>query len=1600
MKKILLILTTFMLLSGYTYSQITVSGAVTVNGNYTSLTNASGAFAAINGTAQTGANITITITADVLTEAGTNSLNAGAWTSITINPSGARTISGAPTAGSPLINFNGADNVTIDGLNTGGNSLTIANTTASSTSGTSTIKFIADATNNTLTKCTIQGSPSMAVGTNGGVIFFSTGTTTGNDNNTISYCNIGPAGSNLPSKTIYGNGSTTSTAIGNSGITITENNIYDYFGAAVTSAGIYTAGGCNTWTVTNNKFYQTGTRTWTTGAQNSAIWLIPSTATQGMQGSTITGNTIGYANSSSTGTYTLTGSSGKFIGIYYNGITGGSVTQINNNTINAVSVTGVTSSGTGSSSPLTGMYIANGLVNTNSNTIGSQTETGTMVLSTTTTSSTDVYGIYNFSSDDWTANSNNIGGYSITNAGASGTFLVYGLRANTLTTKVFNASSNNIGGTVANSIQLNATGISSQLVGIHTSNAATTATSNTIRNLTTNIGTGTGSSASLIGISISASSTNHTVSQNTIYNLSNTNASAASNVIGIYFNSSTGTNLISRNLIHSISISSSSATATMNGIQINGGTATYQNNMIRLGIDGSGNSLSNGIVINGIYEGVGTNNMYFNSIYIGGSSVSGTANTYAFNSVVTTNTRNFKNNIFENARSNGSGTGKHYAVKVAGTSANPTGLSINNNIYFTAGTGGVFGYFNSLDVATLAAWKTAVGQDAASWEMDPRFLTPEGTSSTIDLHISDVLATPVEGKGVNIPAITTDFDGETRSGLTPEDIGADALDGIEVVPCSGTPEASDIQGDDVCSGTGTTLSLSTAYDKIGITYQWKYSTTSGGSYSNLGTTATQATGNLTETTYYICDVTCTNSSETYTTDEFTVTVKPVPTSGASSNTPVCEGSTLELTGTSDIGTTFAWTGPDSFGSTDQNPEITDPTTAAAGTYTFIASLNGCSSTPANTVVVVHPTPSDLTITPSAPSVSYNTINQLSASGGILTNVTLISENFNEATNDWTTINNSTLGTAPAAPAWTLRPNGYSYSGTSPATVFNSNDNSQFYLSNSDAQGTSGITSTILQSPAFSTTGYTSASISFYHYFRRLGANSIPKVDYSTNGTDWTNLKTYAATAGAPGAFVLDNIALPAGALDKATVYIRFKYDDVWGYFWAIDNVSITGTGPAPVTWSPTTDLYTDSEATTAYIGDARSTVYTKPQATRTYTATATSPDDCTNSTDVVVSVYPAVSFTLTGPSSVTAGSNSTDFTIQAKDVLNNPTICTGISCFALTTNSTGQSAAFSNSAPCIAAGSGNTTFTYTDSKVGTFNITASCTSGDAGLMGESHSAPITVNILPWSQANISTANGTTESFPAINAGTFEITSTGASAPKVDVHNFIYKQICGNGTVIARLDDIENGGWAGVEMRESNAPGAKVVLFKTKLYSPNTIIGYRATTNGNMSNVGQTIPSIHWMKIQRSGNTFNIYVSYNGTSWVKRYGTTVSMSNCINAGFFTESIAASSTVLSVIDHAEVVNYLKDSEEVIPEFVNKGTFEIEFYPNPANDQITIIAPENDSDIRLSVINSSGIVVDSDKFNGIDATYNLQHLKPGIYLLRFEKDGIIVNKRMVVL
>jgi hypothetical protein len=104
-----------------------------------------------------------------------------------------------------------------------------------------------------------------------------------------------------------------------------------------------------------------------------------------------------------------------------------------------------------------------------------------------------------------------------------------------------------------------------------------------------------------------------------------------------------------------------------------------------------------------------------------------------------------------------------------------------------------------------------------------------------------------------------------------------------------------------------------------------------------------------------------------------VNARPVIT--ASSNSPLCSGSTLNLTSSSFAGATYSWVGPNNFSSSQQNPSIPNVSANASGTYSVVATANGCSSSaPATTSVTVSPLPSAPTANSNSPVCASASIN--------------------------------------------------------------------------------------------------------------------------------------------------------------------------------------------------------------------------------------------------------------------------------------------------------------------------------------------------------------------------------------------------------------------------------------------------------------------------------------------------------------------------------------------------------------------------------------------------------------------------------------------------
>lgn len=806
-----------------TGQNVVVSGAVTGNGSYPDLNSA---FAAINSGGQPAANIHINIIAST-TETASAVLNSGSWITLSITPSGGapRTVTGS-FAG-PLIDFSGADYVYIDGLESGGNALTLMSTNTN-TASTSTIRFIDGAANNTIIRCNVLGSSASATL---GTIYFSTSGFYGNSNNTISSCTVSAAGVNCPGNAILSLGSAIGANVGN---VIQNCSISDYFSPSFITAGIQLAANNSNWTISGNKFFQSALRTYTAAVVHRAIYITSGSS------HIVTNNTIGFSSASGTGTYAMTATvAARFAAIELSSTIGAAASSIQGNTITAITLTttGTTATGTGMLCGIGAMAGNINVGNLSANFIGGSSGANLMTLQPANGGM--IVGINSSSTGSIVIQNNTIGGLTASSPTGSITGDCVGINIAGVTAAL-NISNNSIGNSTADNMRGGTNGLTTVAPGVSgislvptmtglvsisnntvqnlaayggtatatfvrgiwttpTSGAGTySITSNVILNLVTNsaLTTITDGKAGALGIGTSAG-VNNVIAGNTISNISSINtATTAGYAVGISLANATDPSVYN-NRIYNITNARTATVVTgpgvVAGILIRSAVSSVKvfNNMISLGNGSPANTAFIGISANHGVTPLPVNGdlIYHNTINIEGTVTTGAQPSFGFyrgdfSTTAQLGVVNFKNNIITNTRSGG--TGAHYAIANHYGATTPTntgwvaGASNNNVLNANAAT---IGWWTTAQ--TFAGWKTTSAGDVNSYSGT----TVTYVNSANDLHLNmGVTPTPIESGALLNTGITTDYDNQVRpgpvgsvngAGLT-ADIGADEIDGVAV----------------------------------------------------------------------------------------------------------------------------------------------------------------------------------------------------------------------------------------------------------------------------------------------------------------------------------------------------------------------------------------------------------------------------------------------------------------------------------------------------------------------------------------------------------------------------------------------------------------------------------------------------------------------------------------------------------------------------------------------------------------------------------------------------------------------------------------------------
>ncbi|MGA2823896.1 MAG: hypothetical protein ABSE72_10270, partial [Bacteroidales bacterium] len=113
--------------------------------------------------------------------------------------------------------------------------------------------------------------------------------------------------------------------------------------------------------------------------------------------------------------------------------------------------------------------------------------------------------------------------------------------------------------------------------------------------------------------------------------------------------------------------------------------------------------------------------------------------------------------------------------------------------------------------------------------------------------------------------------------------------------------------------------------------------------------------------------------------------------------------------------------------------------------------------------------------------------------------------------------------------------------------------------NSNAYGTGVTENADLITPMLNLTGYINVTLQFNHDFRYRSPSSAT-LSYSINGgSTWTQIQQWTSSTANPAAF-----SQVINAVDnQSQVKFKWNYTGTHGYWWAVDDVSITGTNSNP-----------------------------------------------------------------------------------------------------------------------------------------------------------------------------------------------------------------------------------------------------------------------------------------------------------------------------------------------------------------------------------------------------------------------------------------------------
>lgn len=278
--------------------------------------------------------------------------------------------------------------------------------------------------------------------------------------------------------------------------------------------------------------------------------------------------------------------------------------------------------------------------------------------------------------------------------------------------------------------------------------------------------------------------------------------------------------------------------------------------------------------------------------------------------------------------------------------------------------------------------------------------------------------------------------------------------------------------------------------------------------------------------------------------------------------------------------------------------------------------------------------------------------------------------------------------------------------------------------------------------------------------------------------------------------------------------------------------------------------------------------------------------------------------------------------------------------------------------------------------------------------------------LPWEAASVGGAQGT--AVDNLCEGSIEIHAQGYSPLlSSDRQFFVFQNFCDTMTITARVNDMVNGGFAGIVFRESAEPGSRMVALKTR---PGKFIylDVRPAANGIKSSQQFLTLNHSWLRLSRSGDTFSGFSSRNGVTWQYHFSINAALASCTAAGLFAESSTSGVSSTGVFTNVSIVPWASTVEGTpggvdLP--IERLPLEYIIYPNPAQSEVNVKMSRSllGREVTILVRNQLGRILSIRKIEQVQHQIEIIQvgdLPPGVYTITLQTENReVLAKKLVI-